>query len=133
MPMFVYILIVIAVAFVGYVRLTSSPTQRWHVAISAETDNDMEGAAIRVIPNAPETMKKLEAALGNLPRTTLLAGAMSAGHATYITRSKWVGFPDYTTIEESGETIKMFARLRFGRADMGVNAARLRKLISALN
>jgi uncharacterized protein (DUF1499 family) len=78
-------------------------------------------------------MEKLDASLKALPRTTLLAGSIAEGHLTYVTRSKWMGFPDYTTLEQSGDTIKMFARLRFGRQDMGVNAARLRKLITALD
>jgi uncharacterized protein (DUF1499 family) len=48
---------------------------------------------------------------------------------TYVTRSRWIGFPDYTTIEQDGDVIKLYARLRFGQSDLGVNKARLDGLL----
>jgi uncharacterized protein (DUF1499 family) len=64
-----------------------------------------------------------------LPRTQMIAGAVGEGRLTYITRTKWIGFPDYTTIEQDGENIKLYARLRFGRSDLGVNRKRLDGLL----
>ncbi|WP_420012217.1 DUF1499 domain-containing protein [Tateyamaria sp.] len=46
----------------------------------------------------------------------------------YRTRSKWIGFPDFTTVEYVDGQIRMFARLRFGRSDLGVNGKRLERL-----
>jgi len=60
-----------------------------------------------------------------LPNTSLIAGSVAEGRLTYITRSKLIGFPDFTTIEQGGDQIKLYARLRFGRKDMGVNGKRL--------
>jgi uncharacterized protein (DUF1499 family) len=131
--MTVFILICIVVTFVGYVRLAPSSAERFHISISATENKDMKGASIRLVPNTTGAMETLERTLKALPRTSLLAGASADGHVTYVTRSKWMGFPDFTTLEQSDDTIKMFARLRFGRQDMGVNAARLRKLIASLD
>ena len=131
--MSVFILICIVVAFAAYVRFAPLAAERWHISISATEDKDMKGGAIRIVPNKSSTMTTLDGALKKLPRTSLLAGSATQGHVTYVTRSKWMGFPDYTTLEQSGDTIKMFARLRFGRQDLGVNAARLRKLVTALD
>jgi uncharacterized protein (DUF1499 family) len=131
--MTVFILICIAVAFLAYIRFAPLSVERFHVSISATENMDMKGAYIRIVPNTSGAMEKLENTLKALPRTSLLAGSVAEGHVTYVTRTKWMGFPDYTTIEQSDDTIKMFARLRFGSKDMGVNAARLRKLIKALD
>jgi uncharacterized protein (DUF1499 family) len=66
------------------------------------------------------------------PRTRLLAGSVATGKLTYVTRSRLFGFPDYTTVslllpEDGGPTyLHMFARLRFGLDDLGVNGARVR-------
>lgn len=131
--MLLYILIFIVLAFAAYVRLVPLSAERFHTSISATNNKDIKGASIQIVQNTAGAMEKLDASLKALPRTTLLAGSIAEGHLTYVTRSKWIGFPDYTTLEQSGDTIKMFARLRFGRQDMGVNAARLRKLITALD
>ena len=131
--MSVFILICIIVAFAAYVRFAPLAAERWHISISATEDKDMKGGAIRIVPSKSGTMAMLDSALKKLPRTSLLAGSAMQGHVTYVTRSKWMGFPDYTTLEQSGDTIKMLARLRFGRQDLGVNAARLRKLVTALD
>lgn len=131
--MFIYILAFIALAFVAYVRLVPLSAERFHISINATEDADKKGAAIRIVPNAADGLQKLANTLEAMPRTSLLSGSVAQGHVTYVTRSKWMGFPDYTTLEQSGDCIKMFARLRFGRQDMGVNAARLRKLIAALD
>ena len=71
------------------------------------------------------------------PRTTRLAGSPEEGRITWVTRSALWGFPDYTTaqamthdVATSGVTL--FARSRFGREDLGVNAARLRDWLSRL-
>jgi len=69
----------------------------------------------------------------NTARSVVLAGSASDGMMTFVTRSKWIGFPDYTTIQLDGDKIKLHARLRFGRSDLGVNAARLERWIDQLN
>ena len=70
-------------------------------------------------------MARIDAIARATPRTTVLAGSVAEGRITYVTRSRLWGFPDYTTVERSGDRITLFGRLRFGRGDMGVNRARI--------
>jgi uncharacterized protein (DUF1499 family) len=64
------------------------------------------------------------------PRTIRIAGSPEEGRITWVSRSALWGFPDYITAEARTEgeqtRLDMLSRLRFGREDMGVNAARLR-------
>jgi hypothetical protein len=132
MRMFLYLLLSLVVAFVAYVRLAPSDPSRWHISIPNEGDIDLAGGAVRIVPNNPDVFERLIKLMSKLPRTAVLAGTVEEGHLTYITRSKLMGYPDYTTIERSDETIKIFARLRFGKSDLGVNAARLEQLKAVL-
>lgn len=130
--MYVSVLVVIFLfAFVVYVRLASSDVARWHVPVSASTSSDFGTGAIRVLSVAPEALARVDAVARALPRTTVLAGSLDEGRITYITRTKWVGFPDYTTVEYSDGMLRMQARLRFGLSDLGVNAKRLQGLLAA--
>ncbi len=74
----------------------------------------------------------MDAALRDLPRTQVLAGSVSDGHVTYVTRSAFWGFPDYTTMQLVDGQIRMFARLRFGASDLGVNGKRLERVLAAI-
>ena len=129
--MFFYILIGLVLAFPAYVRVAPSDPNRWHVAIAAETESNLAGGAVRIITSGPETLTILNKNMLNRPRIKVFAGSIEQGRITYITRTKLMGYPDYTTIEQSGENIKLFARLRFGKSDLGVNAARLEQLKGA--
>ena len=129
---FVYLLILIVLLFLAYVRLAPSDAARWHKPVTISEDKTFKGGAARVIVASEGTLAKLDAAAQALPRTTVLAGSVAEGRITYVTRSAAIGFPDYTTIEQDGDTIKLYARLRFGRSDLGVNGARLRKLLQAV-
>ena len=75
---------------------------------------------------------RVDAHMRGLPRTHVLAGSVADGRVTYITRSRVFGFPDYTTLEQDGDRLKAYARLRFGGSDLGVNATRLERLRLAL-
>ena len=130
--MFLYLLLSLVVAFAAYVRLAPSDPSRWHISIPNEGDIDLAGGAVSIVPNSPDVFERLIKLMSKLPRTAVLAGTVEEGHLTYITRSKLMGYPDYTTIERSDETIKIFARLRFGKSDLGVNAARLEQLKAVL-
>ena len=56
----------------------------------------------------------------------------SPGRISWVPRSALWGFPDYTTAEVRPDGLYTYARLRFGRGDMGVNAARLQAWAQAL-
>lgn len=118
-------------AGLAYIRLAPSDVSRWHTPIGEAEDINGTGWAARVIPAGQQTLSDVHQAMLSQPRTELLAGAVGEGRLTYITRSKIFGFPDYTTIEREGDKIKLYGRLRFGSSDMGVNAARLERVIAA--
>ena len=129
-----YLTVLIFVLLVGvlaFVRLAPSEPDRWHVPVVATSSSDGVGKATRVIEAAPDALVRVDAAARALPRTTVLAGSVEEGRITYVTRSAAIGFPDYTTVEYSDGRLKMYARLRFGRSDFGVNRERLERLLRA--
>lgn len=119
------IMILAVVGFAAYVRLAPTDPAQWHKPIGAAETVDGTGWSARVVPDANGLLSGLHQAMVALPRTELIAGSVGEGRLTYITRSKVLGFPDYTTIERDNGQIKLYARLRFGRSDMGVNGKRL--------
>lgn len=123
------ILIAAVVSGMAFVRLAPTDVSRWHRPIGDAQTTDGEGWSARVVPAPPGLLSDLHQAMLALPRTKRIAGGVGEGRLTYITRSKWMGFPDYTTIELDGTTIKLYARLRFGKSDLGVNGRRLDGLL----
>jgi hypothetical protein len=144
------------VAFAAYVRLAPSDSTRWHIDPLAglpgggalqmsrlgsppEIVTTLNSAAAMVEAQGPDwsSLARLDEIALATPRTTRLAGSPEEGRITWVTRSALWGFPDYTTaqaithdVATSGVTI--FARSRFGRSDLGVNAARLKAWLSQL-
>lgn len=129
----------------AFIRLAPSSLQDWHQTPPAtlwaenaavNTVIPLEGGAILRLSldrGAPlEVLAKLDAIAKSDPRTSVLAGSPADGRITWITRSALWGFPDYTTAEAREEGLFVYARLRFGRKDFGVNAARLSDWLSRL-
>ena len=108
-----------------FVRLAPSESVRWHVDVTRSADTDFQGGAVRVIADADDVLARLDEVARITPRTTVLDGSVAAGHITYVTRSAIWGFPDYTTVQRVDGQLRLFARLRFGQVDLGVNRARL--------
>ncbi len=77
----------------------------------------------------PIASKKIHDIAQQTPRTTVLRGSVESGRITYVTRTKLIGFPDYTTVQLEDGTLMVHARLRFGRSDFGVNRARAERWI----
>jgi len=113
------------VVFAAYARLAPSDAARWNALPADIAPGDGAGSATRVIPDAGNTMDKLDQIIRSTPRTVVLAGSVSDGMITYITRSTLFGFPDYTTMSRRDGQVVVYSRLRFGKSDMGVNAKRL--------
>lgn len=126
-------LLLLVVAFLGWVRLAPNDPARWHVAPKVDGDRNGQGSARRLVAAGPDGLARLDAVARNWPRTRVLAGSVDAGMVTYITRTKVIGFPDYTTVQQDGNQLKIYARLRFGRSDLGVNAARVDAWVKALH
>lgn len=118
-------LIGLIIALMLYVRLAPTDVTQWHVT-PPDTPGKMAGGAVMILPGDHELLVNLAQIAESTKRTQLLAGRLEDGLLTYITRSRIWGFPDYTTIALSGDGhITLYARLRFGRSDLGVNKARL--------
>lgn len=118
------------VIFAAFVRLAPSDPALWHVAPVAQGAEgsvvaEPGAASLRLAGDGAALLARLDDIALATPRTTRLAGSVAEGRITWITRSAVWGFPDYTTAEAGPEGLVVQARLRFGRDDMGVNAARL--------
>ncbi|WP_299982963.1 DUF1499 domain-containing protein [uncultured Ruegeria sp.] len=124
MKMALWVLIAAVVLLGGYIRFSPSDTARWHVAAQG-ADKDMRNGVVRVVNTGPNGLAKLDAIATDAPRTRVLAGSVPEGMVTYITRSKVFGFPDYTTVQQDGDELRVYARSRFGRRDFGVNQDRV--------
>jgi uncharacterized protein (DUF1499 family) len=143
----ILVIIVIALAaLLLYIRLAPSDPARWHTDPMTAAVPAMNGWLLRdgdgsapspVIPADPAAaLAALDAVALATPRTTRLAGSPADGRITWVTRSRLMGFPDYTTAtalaDPAGARLVIFARQRFGSSDLGVNRARLDDWLSRL-
>lgn len=122
-----------------YVRLAPSDPARWHgdpLTAQAATRGGWlvrpqgGNAVAEVFATRPATLlAAFDRVATTSPRTLRLAGGVNEGRITYVTRSKWMGFPDYTTVTAvpvpGGASLAVYARQRFGTDDLGVNRARI--------
>jgi hypothetical protein len=145
------VVLVLVAGVMAYIRLAPSDPADWHIDLEKDRREVMayalmppgsdlvrplEGGAyadLFVGANAAkDLLAMLDAVAMAAPRTTRLAGNVAEGRITWITRSALWGFPDYTTAQVTPAGLSVYARLRFGRGDMGVNAARLRDWLAQL-
>lgn len=148
-PVLRLLILVVLLAVAGallFVRLAPSRVADWHRdPLLAERPGTPNHHLIRpaggdgIAPIYDMTPAELAAALDRIARADgarFLAGDVADGHMTYISRSAVFGFPDYTSLRVvpagTGATFAAFARSRFGRSDMGVNRARLKRWMAAL-
>lgn len=132
--------IIALLGLMALVRLAPIEPARWHVSpdVTGAWDSVLRepgGARLRLSQSkgAPgELLVWLDALAQETPRTARLAGSVAEGRITWVTRSALWGFPDFTTAEVRPDGLYVHARLRFGREDIGVNAARLEDWLAAL-
>ena len=121
-----------------YIRLAVADPAEWHIDLvkarpaglvpnpSAGITRLEGGAFLDLASSDPmQALQTIARAAEATPRTRILAGSVAGGHVTWETRSLLWGFPDYTTAQITPEGLALYARLRFGQGDLGVNAARL--------
>ncbi|PYG34554.1 DUF1499 domain-containing protein [Pelagimonas varians] len=120
-----FAILVVVVGVLGWVRLAPSDPAVWHVDPQVSADQDLTNGVRRRVVLGEGGFARLDAQIMATPRTELLAGSPEDGHATYITRSLWMGFPDYTSVQAQGDVLEIWGRARFGRSDVGVNKARV--------
>ncbi|HHL22526.1 MAG TPA: DUF1499 domain-containing protein [Aliiroseovarius sp.] len=128
----VFLLVALAAGFALWVRLAQSDPARWHVGPPQEAKR-WPGGLIAVIDGDRARFRHLAGIIEKTPRTKRLAGDVEEGRVTFITRSALWGFPDYTTIAHADGRIRILARLRFGRSDLGVNSRRVSQWLEALD
>jgi uncharacterized protein (DUF1499 family) len=133
-------------------RLLPSDPAVWHVdpvAVPAPAtpnayrvgpeggDQPVDAAApVYALPSS-ELAARLDALAMAQPRVTRLARSADGCWATYVARSRVMGFPDYVSVRviglgEASSTLAIFSRARFGRSDLGVNEARVKRWLAAL-
>jgi uncharacterized protein (DUF1499 family) len=136
-------------AFVGLmavVRLSPTNPSDWHVDPTdlalqpgdgralLRADGDLQSPVFDMTPE--ELLAAFDTVADASPRTRVIAGSVEEGRITYMTRSLIWGFPDYTSVRAipsgDGAQLVAYARLRFGRSDMGVNAERLQSWVDAV-
>jgi len=131
--MLLWSVLAVVIAAAGYVRLAPNDPARWHVPPEVSENNDFRAGVKRLTNTGPDGLARLDKVALLTPRTGVLAGSVGAGMVTYITRSQVFGFPDYTTAQQDGDQLKIYARLRFGRSDTGVNRTRVEGWIRELS
>jgi len=122
----------VAVAGLAYIRLAPSDVARWHRMPEVNGDKSFKSGVIRQVAAAPEGLARIDAIIRDTPRTRVLAGSVREGKITFVTRSRMMGFPDYTTVQQAGGILEIYARSRFGRSDLGVNRARVEGWLARL-
>ena len=123
--MIFWIVILGIVGGIAWIRLAPSDPAVWNVDPMVSADQDLASGVRRRVSGGPETFATLDRIILATPRTELLAGSVADGRITYITRSRWMAFPDYTTVQLDEDQLEIYARQRFGQSDMGVNRARV--------
>ncbi len=132
----------VAAGGAAWVRLAPTDAADWHVdpaegrtgpgAYVVAEGGDRAPLSLGAAPDA--VAAELDRIAMDTPRTRRVAG--EGGFATYETRSRAFGFPDYTSVrvepEGAGSIVRVYARLRYGGSDMGVNRARVEDWLARL-
>lgn len=115
-----------------WVRVAPTSPERWHIDPESAAKPGVGGYRTELVTKLTpqEALQAIDTAVMATPRTKLLAGSIESGRATYVTRSKIWGFPDYTTvsarISDVDTRVVLLGRLRFGIGDLGVNRQRIK-------
>ncbi|MHA7867148.1 MAG: DUF1499 domain-containing protein [Salipiger thiooxidans] len=132
MRLIFWLVVLVAIGGIAWIRLAPSDPAVWHVDPKVTADQDLAAGVRRRIPGDESRFESLHRIILETPRTEVLAGSPGEGRVTYITRSQWMGFPDYTTVQLDETNLELFARLRFGTTDSGVNKARVESWLQRL-
>ncbi|NSY38090.1 DUF1499 domain-containing protein [Leisingera sp. ANG59] len=127
-----WLLLAAIVAGLGFIRLAPSDPLDWNTQPELSEDKEFRGGVFRVIRTGPEGLERFHRIASHAPRTSVLAGGPDDGMVTYITRTQVLGFPDYTTAAQDGDLLKVYARLRFGRSDLGANKERINSWLAEM-
>jgi hypothetical protein len=138
--------LVLGAALMAYIRLAPSDPARWHedprLVARPTTPNfyllRMVGgdALPPFFAEKPADLAVRVRDVALADGAQLLAGSVASGHMTFVSRTRLMGYPDYTSVlverAEDGAVLLIFARARFGHSDLGVNQARVQRWLAAL-
>ncbi|MGR3759113.1 DUF1499 domain-containing protein [Roseobacteraceae bacterium NS-SX3] len=127
-----WLLLAAVVVVLGFIRLAPSDPIGWNTQPEFSEDKDFQGGVFRVVRTGPGGLARFDRIASTAPRTRLLAGSVEDGMATYVTRTQFLGFPDYTTARQDGDLLKVYARLRFGLSDLGANRERIEQWLAQM-
>ena len=125
--------IIVSAGWLYWIRVAPSKPAVWHTEPVVVIDQLKRNSVARLVETGPDGLARLHAVASQWPRTEVLAGSVEEGMITYITRSKRLAFPDYTTAFQDGDELKIFARARYGKNDFGVNDRRVLKWLRAMD
>lgn len=129
--------LVALMGFAIYVRILPTSATFWHQPSYPSGIGHISGPNSHIWRGVQQTdgraqMATIDAVIQDTPRTQAIAGGVDEGMITYITRSRWWQFPDFTTLErdvaliEGGpRVISIYSRAQFGSSDLGVNRRRI--------
>ncbi|MDZ4311853.1 MAG: DUF1499 domain-containing protein [Cypionkella sp.] len=140
------LILIVAAGGMAYIRLAPTNPAQWHVPLeprpqematpSPDKVTALPTGAYADLTAAPDQTQAVLAQLDGIalasPRTRRVAGSAETGRITWVSRSVFWGFPDFTTAEATPQGVTLYARQRFGKGDWGVNAARISGWIAAL-
>jgi len=125
-----FLLIVVGGAL-AYVRLTPVPETtltRWvHAGPSSIGQHELTGGFKTVLAlseDGQDVRLRLLDVIASTP-AILRAEGVSDGVDVFVTRTKWVQFPDVTTVWVEDGNLHIMGHLVYGRSDLGVNKARI--------
>jgi hypothetical protein len=127
--------VIVVMGLLGYIRLAPSDPAVWHVDMAAAGFLPPANGHVFCmrpdnrygpVTDAAGLLARLDMVALASPRTQRLAGTVAEGWITWVTRSRLLGYPDYTTAQVmAGPGLCILGRQRFGSSDAGVNAARI--------
>lgn len=124
--------IIVSAGWLYWIRVAPSKPTVWHTEPVVVIDQLKRNSVARLLETGPDGLARLHEVASQWPRTEVLAGSVEEGMVTYITRSKRLAFPDYTTVFQDDDELKIFARSRYGKNDFGVNDRRVLKWLQAM-
>lgn len=135
-------------AVMAYVRYTPTDAAQWHVDPRAiPKPPKPNNWLIRPVGGdarpphyrgeVAELVAAIEEAAARMGDMTRVAGSRESAHLTYISRTRWMGYPDFTTFRvystDEGISFAALARARFGHSDMGNNRRRLEAMLAHID
>ena len=142
----VLVAIGLVLAGMAWVRMAPDDPARWHedprlvqrpASPNAHLVRMVGGDAMPIVYQmTPDALAQAVHDVALADGAQLLAGRVQDGHMTFVSRTRWMGWPDYTSvlIEPAGDGAMLlaFARARYGHSDLGFNRARLDRWQTAL-